>query len=175
MGPVNPYEFRRAKNAAVAMTTYLNTSASEIFGRFKGPKTHSLTFTFSLSSQSKRRSRFATPSFWADAAGSVALRSRVADMPIWLTESHLESYTLLHRIPSRIPRFFSGILLDWNPIGIPLESQWNPIGIPGESHWNPRGNPFWNPTNCWNPSRIPSDQFLESYFYVMLYSRNAET
>ena len=78
--------------------------------------------------------------------------------------------------PKQNPTFlFFGILLNWNPIGIPLESHWNPIGIPGESHWNPRGNPFWNPTNCWNPSRIPSDQFLESYFYVMLYSRNAET
>ena len=37
VGPVNPQEFRRAKNAHVAMTTYVNTPASEIFNRFKGP------------------------------------------------------------------------------------------------------------------------------------------
>ena len=51
---VNPYDFRRAQNAPVAMTTYVNTPASEIFGGFKGPKTASLHFHFhfSLHSQS---------------------------------------------------------------------------------------------------------------------------
>ena len=44
---VNPYDFRRAQNAPVAMTTYVNTPASEIFGGFKGPKMdHFFTFHF---------------------------------------------------------------------------------------------------------------------------------
>ena len=52
---VNPYDFRRAQNAPVAMTTYVNTPASEIFGGFKGPKTASLHFHFHFSFHSQAR------------------------------------------------------------------------------------------------------------------------
>ena len=48
-------------------------------------------------------------------------------MPIWLQESHLESdgliFFFLGGIPSGIPGLFSVIPAEWNPRGIPGESQ----------------------------------------------------
>ena len=60
------------------MTTYVNTPASEIFSRFKGPKITSLSLTFTHSMMKEKEVATRPPSLSANAAGQVAPRGQVA-------------------------------------------------------------------------------------------------
>ena len=57
------------------MTTYVNASASEIFSRFKGPKTDHFFFTFTYFTIKEEEVASRPPLLWANAAGGIALRS----------------------------------------------------------------------------------------------------
>ena len=84
-------------------------------------------------------------------------------MPIWLTESHLESDAFFFPVESQIESlaFFSGIPAEWNPRGIPqtffgiLQTI---IGIPYESQFIFQ-NPMFIPC-CFRRDQVPSHSYL---------------